>query len=235
MKKNISFFILHFSFIIILHAAFPNWYYKIKNIQQQKKAFVEILLPLIQTENQHILNIRKKIIKIFNDPYFLLNKKKIAFLAKIAKQYKIKNILDKNEFLKKIDTIPPSLALAQGAIESGWGKSRFVKLANNIFGHWEYSNNGIKPQDKYDNIEINYSLKIFSTLEDSIKAYMLNLNRNPAYKEFRNVRFYYREKNKTFSGFIAADTMELYSQKGKEYVNLLKKMIIQNNWEKFDK
>jgi Bax protein len=231
MKKNF----LSILFFVYLNATFPQWYYNIKDIKQQKKAFVEIMLPLIQTENQNILNLRKKIIKIFNDPYFLLKPEKIAFLAKIAKKYKIKDILDKNEYLKKIDSIPPSLALAQAAIESGWGKSRFVKVANNIFGHWEYSNNGIQPQDKYDNIEINYSLKIFPTLEDSIKAYMLNLNRNPAYKKFRNVRFYYREKNKTFSGIIAADTMRLYSQKGKEYVNLLKKMIIQNNWKKFDK
>jgi Bax protein len=230
--KKIFIKILFFAY---LNAAFPQWYYNIKNIKQQKKAFVEILLPLIQTENQNILDSRKKIIKIFNDPYYLLNPKKVAFLTKIAKKYKIKNILNKNEYLKKIDAIPPSLALAQGAIESGWGKSRFVKVANNIFGHWEYSNKGILPKDKYDNIDINYSLKIFPTLEDSIRAYMLNLNRNPAYKKFRNLRYQYRIKNKNFTGLIAASTMKLYSQKGKEYVNLLKKMIIQNSWEKFDK
>jgi Bax protein len=222
-------------FFVYLNAAFPQWYYNIKDIKQQKKAFVEIMLPLIQTENQKILNLRKKIIKIFNDPYFLLKPKKIAFLAKIAKKYKIKNILNKNEYLKKIDSIPPSLALAQAAIESGWGKSRFVRLANNIFGHWEYSNKGLPPKDKYDDINITYSLKIFPSLEDSISAYMLNLNRNPAYKEFRNVRFFYRFKHKKFTGLKAADTMKLYSQKRDEYAKLLKKMIIQNNWEKFDK
>jgi Bax protein len=222
-------------FFAYLNGAFPTWYYNIKNIKQQKKAFVEILLPLIQTENQKILNLRKKVIEIFNDPYFLLNPQKISFLSTVAKTYKIKNILDKNEFLKKIDIIPPSLALAQAAIESGWGKSRFVRVANNIFGHWEYSNKGIAPKSKYDNIDINYSLKIFPSLEASIKAYMLNLNRNPAYKEFRNLRFIYKSTNKKFSGLIAANTMKLYSQQEENYVKLLKQMIKQNHWDKFDK
>jgi len=231
MKKAI----FSFLFALNLYSAFPDWYYKIKNISQQKKAFVEIMLPLIQTENQHILSTREKIIKIFNDPYFMLNPKNIEFLSKIAKKYKIKDIFSKEKFFKKIDSIPPSLALAQAAIESGWGKSRFVRKANNIFGHWEYSNRGLKPKDTYDNIDINYSLKIFPSLEDSIKAYMLNLNRNPAYKEFRNIRYKYKLNNIPFNGIDAAKTMRLYSQQKEIYVKLLQTMITQNHWERFDK
>jgi len=217
-----------------LYAAFPDYYYHIKDIKQQKKAFVDILLPLIQTENQKIMKIRKKVIKIFNDPYYLLDPKKIEFLTKIAKKYKIKNINNKKEFLIKIDKIPPSLALAQAAIESGWGKSRFVKEANNLFGHWEYSNKGLAPKSKYDNIKINYSLRIFPSLENSIAAYMLNLNRNPAYKEFRKKRFIYKKAHKNFTGLEAAPTLKNYSQLKEEYVKRVKKLIKSNNWEKFD-
>jgi Bax protein len=207
----------------------------VKGITKQKKAFVEIMLPLIQAENNKIKHLRKTIIQIFKDPNFLLNPQKIAFLSKIAKIYKIKDITDEKEFLKKINTIPPSLALAQAAIESGWGKSRFVKEANNIFGHWEYSNKGLAPKSKYDHIKIDYSIKIFPTLEDSIAAYMKNLNRNPAYKKFRDLREKYTEENKTFTGIAAADTLINYSQKKDEYVKLLKQMIISNHWDKYDK
>ena len=230
MKKFLSIL-----FALKLYAAFPEYYYQIKNIKQQKKAFVDILLPLIQKENEEIINTRKKVIQIFNDPYYLLDENKIAFLTKLAKQYKIKNINNKNAFLKKIDTIPPSLALAQAAIESGWGKSRFVKVANNIFGHWEYSNKGIKPKSKYDHIKINYSLKKFNSLEDSIRAYMLNLNRNPAYKEFRKKRYYFHKLKKPFTGLEAASTLKNYSQLKEEYVKRVKQLIKQNHWEKFDK
>ncbi|QCT93798.1 mannosyl-glycoprotein endo-beta-N-acetylglucosamidase [Caminibacter mediatlanticus TB-2] len=229
-KKFISFLIA-----LNLYGAFPSWYYNIKNTQKQKKAFVEIMLPLIERENQKIKKLREKIIQIFNDPYFLTNKKNLSFLATIAKKYKIKNLTNKEEYLKKIDIIPPSLALAQAALESGWGKSRFVKQANNIFGHWEYSNKGLKPKSKYEYIKIDYSIKIFPSLENSIAAYMLNLNRNPAYKNFRNLRYKYKKTNKLFTGIIAANTMINYSQLHEKYVTLLKQMIKKNHWEKYDK
>jgi len=230
LKKLIS-----LALALNLYGTFPSWYYKVKDTKQQKEAFVEIMLPLIQAENRKIAHLRKLIIDIFNDPFYLLNPKKIAFLSKIAKIYKIKDITDKEEFLKKINTIPPSLALAQAAIESGWGKSRFVKEANNIFGHWEYSNKGLAPKSRYENIDINYSIKIFPSLEASIAAYMRNLNRNPAYKKFRELRYKYLKNNRHFTGIEAADTMINYSQKKEEYVKLLKKMIIKNHWDKYDK
>ena len=217
-----------------LYAAFPSWYYNIKDVKKQKKAFVEIMLPLINAENRKIKNLREKIITIFKDPYYLMNPYKIAFLAQVAKVYKIKNITDKEEFLKKIDTIPPSLALAQAAIESGWGKSRFVKEANNLFGHWEYSNKGLKPKSRYKHIKIAYSLKIFPSLEDSISAYMKNLNRNPAYKNFRALRYKMKKEHKKFTGIIAANTLVNYSQRKEEYVKMLKQMIKLNHWNKYD-
>jgi len=220
---------------INLYGAFPSWYYKVKGTKAQKKAFVEIMLPLIQTENEKIEHLRKRIISIFKDPNYLLNPQDIAFLAKIAKIYKVKDLNSKEEFLKKIDTIPPSLALAQAAIESGWGKSRFVKEANNLFGHWEYSNKGLAPKSRYDNIKIDYSIKIFPSLEASIATYMRNLNRNPAYRHFRDVREKFRKEHKVFTGLSAANTMINYSQQKGEYVKLLKKMIISNKWLNYDK
>ena len=230
MKKLIS-----LALALNLYGAFPSWYYKVKGTKQQKEAFVEIMLPLIQAENKKIAHLRKLIIDVFNDPYYLMNPKKIAFLSKIAKIYKIKNITDKEEFLKKINTIPPSLALAQAAIESGWGKSRFVKEANNIFGHWEYSNKGLAPKSRYEHINIDYSIKIFPSLEASIAAYMRNLNRNPAYENFRELRYRYTKNNRPFTGLEAAETMINYSQKKEEYVKLLKNMIKTNRWQKYDK
>ncbi len=229
MKKILSLLIA-----LNLYGVFPDYYYHIKNIKQQKKAFVNIILPLIQKENQNILKTRQKIIIIFSNPYYLLNEKDIEFLTKLAKKYKIKNINDKKSFLIKIDKIPPSLALAQAAIESGWGKSRFVKLGNNLFGHWEYSDKGIKPKSTYSHIKIKYSLKKFNSLEDSIKAYMLNLNRNPAYKNFRKKRYLYHKMHKKFTGIDAAPTLKNYSQLKEIYVKRLINMIKLNHWQKYD-
>jgi len=229
--KRVVFFI----FFIFLNAALPDYYYKIKDIKKQKRAFIDIMLPLIQNENRKILVLRKKILKIFADPFYMLNIKDLLFLAKVAREYKIKSITDKEEFLKKIDTIPPSLALAQAAIESAWGKSRFARLANNIYGHWEYSDKGLKPKSKYDDINITYSIKIFPSIEDSIKAYMLNLNRNRAYRLFREKRYDFRKKGKIFTGIEAAKTLKNYSQLKEEYVKRLITLIKVNDLLKYDK
>jgi Bax protein len=111
-----------------LFAGFPDYYYKLP-IKKQKEEFKRILLPMIEVENNKILIERNQVINIFNQPFFLMNKNNLLILAKLAKKYKIKNIYDKEEFLKKIDIIPPRLILAQGAIENAWGRSYFVKEA----------------------------------------------------------------------------------------------------------
>ena len=46
----------------------------------------------------------------------------------------------KAELRLRIAPIPPSLALAQAAVESGWGLSRFAKEGNALFGQWAWSN-----------------------------------------------------------------------------------------------
>jgi len=226
--------VIFFIFFIFLNAALPDYYYKIKDVKKQKQAFINIMLPLIQNENRKILVLRRKILKIFADPFYMLNVKDLLFLAKVARKYKIKNITDKEEFLKKIDIIPPSLALAQAAIESAWGKSRFARLANNIYGHWEYSDKGLKPKSKYDFVNVTYSIKIFPSIEDSIKAYMLNLNRNRAYRLFRKKRYDFRKEGKIFTGIEAAKTLKNYSQLKEEYVKRLITLIKSNDLLKYD-
>jgi len=211
-------------FINFLFAGFPEYYYKL-TIKQQQKEFKKILLPMIKKENQKILKERQLVIDIFNDPYFMMDKNKILILAKLAKKYKIKDIYNKDEFLKKIDIIPPNLVLAQGAVESAWGRSYFVRKANNIFGQWDYSGKGMIPRNRDANKT--HTVRIFKTLEESLAVYMRNLNRNPAYKEFRNLRYKYRKEHKKFDASIAATTLYRYSELGYEYVKILQ-LVIKN-------
>jgi len=207
-----------------LFAGFPDYYYKL-SIKQQQKEFKNILLPMIQKENQKILYERQQVINIFNDPYFMMDSNKILYLAKLAKKYNITDIYDKEEFLKKIDIIPENLVLAQGAVESAWGRSYFVKNANNIFGQWDYSGKGMIPRNREEGKT--HTIRIFKTLEDSLAVYMRNLNRNPAYKEFRELRYKYRKENKPFDAMIAATTLHRYSELGEEYVKILQ-LVIKN-------
>ena len=213
----------------------PQEFYNIKDKELAKAYFLEHLYELIEQENIAILKEREFVINVLNNKFLELQKdiELLAKLVEIKQKYNIQNIYSLEEYLKKIDVIPPSLALAQAAVESAWGKSRFVKEANNIFGHWTYDKEfGIIPKRRDQGAS--HFIRVFSSLEESIKAYMLNLNRNTAYKSFQEQRYSQKEKNNKISGLALSKTMINYSGIANKYLTILSQVIIGNNLEEFD-
>lgn len=236
MKKNILLLIAFLTFSIsLMGAGFPASYYKIENVKKQKEVFLNHLYTLIENENIQILKDRELIKNTLSNNIFNINYKSKNFtkLAKLKKRYRVKSILSLKEFLEKIDIVPPSLALAQAAVESGWGKSRFVKEANNIFGHWTYGEKGIIPQNRDE--DATHKIRIFSSLQTSIKAYMLNLNSNKAYNLFRKERAQLRLTNLKPTGIKLSKTMKNYSGIGNKYLTILTNLINKQKLSKFDK
>ena len=213
----------------------PQEFYNIKDKELAKAYFLEHLYELIEQENIAILKEREFVIDVLNNKFLELQKdaELLAKLVEIKQKYNIQNIYSLEEYLKKIDVIPPSLALAQAAVESAWGKSRFVKEANNIFGHWTYDKEfGIIPKRRDQGAS--HFIRVFESLEDSIKAYMLNLNRNEAYKSFQEERYNHKEQNRQISGLLLSRTMLNYSGIANKYLDILSKVILGNNLEEFD-
>jgi Bax protein len=230
MKKFILLICLLFSSLEA--KGFPSWYYEIKSVKDRKEKFIQIMVPMIEKENQNIMQERAFVKRFFSKGMFAnfsVDESSIDYLSKLAQKYKIKKLYNKNEYLKRINKIPVSLAVAQAALESAWGKSRFVKIANNIFGQWTWSQaNGIVPKEREEGKT--HMIRNFKTLQNSVSAYMLNLNRNHAYREFRDKR----ETIANFNGIDASHTMTRYSEIGQEYVRRLIKMIERNNLLRFD-
>jgi Bax protein len=131
--------------------------------------------------------------------------------------------LDSNalEILKtRVDIVPPSLALAQAAEESGWGTSRFAVKGNSLFGQWDFSGRGIKPKQQRESLG-NYGIASFATPQDSVDAYMLNLNTHRAYNKMRQKRAEMRINNIKPSGWELAKTLDQYSERGDAYIKSL--------------
>jgi len=128
--------------------AFPKEYYTIKDSEKQKEKFVEILYPLILKEEEKIRKEREFVESFFTkfQSEGIVTPNEVKKLEAIAKKYRIKSLYDKEEYLKRVDTIPVSMVLAQAAIESNWGKSRFSREANNLFGEWTWGKKGIIPK-----------------------------------------------------------------------------------------
>ena len=217
-------------------AGFPYYYYDIKDSKKQKKEFIKILLPLVKKANNRVKKERSFIKYFFENAgknsFREFDEVSLARLIHLFKKYKIKNLFDEEDYLKKIDVVPVSLAIAQAAVESAWGKSRFVLEANNIFGHWTFSGKGIVPIDRAEGKT--HTLRIFKTLQDSVNAYVLNLNRHPAYKLFRKLRENAHKNGTIFNGLMASKAMTHYSERRGKYVKLLDRIITSNNLLYYD-
>jgi Bax protein len=211
---------------------------KILDVQEKKETFFTTLYPIIQEENKHVLKLRDNISTLKSVPLESLTEKQKTWLLKVSTYYKLDiEVIDKsafNKLLKRVDYVPPSLALTQAAIESGWGTSRFSKLGNNIFGQWCFSKGcGIVPSSR--DAGKGHEVSTFATVNKSVRSYIRNLNTHPSYTELRTKRALLREKNEPFTGVALAKTLTKYSEEGAHYVEKVSKFINQNKLQRFTK
>jgi len=204
-------------------------------ILHKKQLFFRGLAPLILHANELILKDRTQLEKIrssFKKNSSLLEKDKI-WILKLSELYKVKTEEGRitetniNELWEKVDIIPPSLALGQSAIESGWGTSRFAAKGNAMYGQWAWGKNAMTPEKKREHLG-NYGVAAFESLQESVSAYMLNLNTHNAYADLRSKRAELRKKEEKITGLILAETLTKYSERGQSYVQELKSMIKTN-------
>jgi len=123
--------------------------------------------------------------------------------------------------------VPPSIIVAQGAVESGWGTSRFAVEGNALFGQWSFSDKAMKPKEQRRELG-NYGLATFKSPMDSIRSYLLNINTHPAYRAFRHLRSQMRSIGRPLYGLELVHTLEHYSERKGEYIEDLTKVIRAN-------
>ena len=74
----------------------------------------------------------------------------------------------------------------------------------------------------------------FNVLQASVRAYQRNLNTHSTYKEFRLARAQLRDAGKPLDSIILSEHLNEYAETGEQYVEILKKIIKQNNLKDFD-
>ncbi|MGA0392709.1 MAG: glucosaminidase domain-containing protein [Rhodospirillales bacterium] len=206
----------------------------VREVQKRKAIFFKTVLPLILKVNEEIRADRRRLWKIryrksTGQPITAVDR---LWLVVMSERYKVKRD-DVNALLKRVDIVPPSLALAQAAEESGWGSSRFVREGNAIFGQWTFSSqNVLEPKDR-DEGET-HGIKTFANLTASVKAYMHNLNTHRAYREFRASRFTLRRVGAPLDGLVLATKLKRYSERGWAYVLSLRSIIEGNKLRGLD-
>ena len=201
----------------------------IENTKKRKEFFIQIVLPLIVKENNNIRIDRKTLFSVINKSNNSVAEKQ--WLEKKYKQYGVKSG-DLSSLKVRMDEIPVSLAIAQAAKETGWGTSRFAQEGNALFGQWTWSGEGLKPKDA--DADKGHKVMKFNVLQASVRAYQRNLNTHRTYREFRKARAELRDLNKPLDSLELSKYLNKYAETGNQYVEVLQKIIKQNNLKDFD-
>ena len=101
-----------------------------------------------------------------------------------------------------------------------------------MFGQWTGSGDGLKPKDAKEGED--HKVMKFNVLQASVRAYQRNLNTHSSYKNFRLARAQLRDTGKPLDSILLSQFLEHYAETGNEYVEVLKKIIKQNNLKDFD-
>ncbi|MEX0693739.1 MAG: glucosaminidase domain-containing protein [Rhodospirillales bacterium] len=215
-------------------AKLPDDLHAVPEVSLKKTVFFQAMLPLILQENERILRDRHRLLKL--KATLVMDGRLPAsdrlWLSVLADRYKVK---DENMelLLRRIDIIPPSLAMAQAAEESGWGTSRFAQVGNAIYGQWTTADGeGLIPKDRKEGMD--HKVRSFDNLEQSVAAYMRNLNTHGAYISLRRERSRLRSSGKALDGDILAGNLHKYSERGAEYVESIRAIINVNGLGELD-
>jgi len=211
---------------------------KIKDIKQKKRAFFSFMEPMVASENRHLLHLRGSLSTLNKRGLVTLTTRQRNWLEGLAKDYELKGCAPikqscVDELLLRIDIVPPSIALAQGANESAWGTSRFAIKGNNFFGHWCYKKGcGLIPKRR--NAGARQEVALFTNVAKSVRRYMHNLNTHYTYKRLHKLRASLRAQHKPITGLALVKTLDQYSQRRGAYVKELRAMIRYNHLDVLD-
>lgn len=204
-------------------------------IERRKDMFLKIVLPLVLKVNEEIAADRERLLGCIRRQRAgqAPTAADRAWLAELAVSYET-DAGNLDALLSRVDAIPPSLALAQAAKESGWGTSRFAFEGNALFGQWTFSANGhMVPQARARGTT--HFVQAFPSLLDSARAYARNLNTHPAYREFRTLRAFLRHKGAALDSVLLASELLRYASHGPAYVNGIRRLIAVNRLREFDR
>ena len=188
----------------------------------RKQKFIDIMLPAILISKSKLRAKRERATE-------LLKKEELStgdnvWLDKLKKTYRTE---DPDKLLLRLNDHPTSIVLAQAAIETGWGTSRFFREANNAFGVWSYDTNEprIRASETRDGKAV--YLKKYRSLIEAVDDYFITIGRGP-YTSFRK----HRAINSDVKNLV--NHLDTYSEISDEYVKRLHSVINSNTLQKYD-
>jgi len=132
----------------------------------------------------------------------------------------IKNVKKCVEYVYFYDNVPEvnlELLLAQAALESGWGNSRFARVGKNLFGIRTYDLK--EPHMLPSNNPKKWGVKVYEHECDSVLNYITILNNGSAYKKYRQLK-----EDGIDDPYILVETLDAYAS-DKNYFSKIKSIL----------
>ncbi|MBD3669718.1 MAG: glucosaminidase domain-containing protein [Gammaproteobacteria bacterium] len=213
---------------------------EIEDIPQRKQAFISYLAPTINDINQERAQERAELKAMIKK---MQQGESLGFLEELqledwAERYGLDYQEDAplavaEKLLLHLDQIPLSMVLAQAAMESAWGTSRFAIEGNNLFGQWCFEEGcGIVPSQR--NEGASHEVQVFDSVKDAIASYFRNINSHRAYRDIREMRAMLRAKDRSVTGFALVEGLHSYSQRGQAYIDELRSVISYNDLDELN-
>ena len=111
----------------------------------------------------------------------------------------------------RFERVPTEMIVAQAALESGWGTSRFAVEGNNLFGIRTYDKDVphmlLEGRTKWKG----WGVRVFPTKCQGVEFFVKLLNNHPAYQEFRDVRTRMLVLGQQLDAKVLIKTLKAYS------------------------
>lgn len=192
-------------------------------VRQAKMAFISAVLPSVLVAKHQIEQRRLSIIALKEKT--LWEREDSVLYLDMKDRYRAKDIED---LMLRLAPMPTSIVLAQAAVESGWGKSRFFLTANNLFGVWSYNTRESRVVARKTRENKKIYLRSYPDMSQSIVDYFEILARSRSYKNLRKAR------HETSDPFEILPHLKNFSERRLMYTNQLRKVIVRNNLTRFD-
>ena len=117
-----------------------------------------------------------------------------------------------NDLFMKIDEIPPSLAIAQSALDTDFGK----KNLESPFGQMGWLDNHTYAPIKYKN------------LSDAVKAYIQEMNATPNYDDWRWARDKHTHRQTPRASLYMVSGLQTYRPEDTAYIEKIRNLMTLN-------
>lgn len=206
----------------------PVLYHNVRNLGElspadAKHAFNSVMLPAVLVVKHRIALDRERIQQLGMKQEWTTEDS--IFFETQGDYYKT---FDLPLLLRRMRTHPNSIILAQAAVETGWGSSRFFSEANNAFGIWSYRTDEPRIRASYSRNGRPVYLRKYDDIPGSIQDYFGVVARARAYRHFRQAR------DTTDDVGVLLPLLRHYSERKEAYVAQLNTIIRQNRMTRYD-